>query len=1148
LLKRGRGAVVTGGGGGHGKYGGGGGGGNYGSGGKGGKMTTLGCSDPNEIGCGLSDHITSNYFAGSGDIYRDRIYMGGGGGSGTGQASNGTNGGNGGGIVFVIARTLLTNNKKISANGADVNTVAINYASAGGGGAGGSVLLAVDEFIGPLNVSARGGKGGNTFDYCSGHGGGGGGGFVWVSLPTLNFNLLNLAGGISGATTVLPFCLVSASSGNAGDSANRLNPVLNGFLFNLIGKTQKICYGETPLLLKGSMPKGGDGKYRYQWQKRLRTTNWESIPGSNTKDFQPSALYDTTYFRRVVKVFQPQWNDSVVDTSKFIIINVIPEIKSNIISPDTAICYGLPKVLIQGENATGGDGTLTYLWESRTESAAWAPAAGVNTGQNYANTSNTETGYYRRKVFSNICTHISNVDTITVYPLISNNTISDPHTICYNYNANQLLGSNPGGGSLAYNYKWEKSTNDSSSWFDGGGTAINHNPGKLTLKTYYRRLVFSGLNNTCKDTSSWIRIDITPAITNNIIQLAQTICEGSAPSMFTGSNPANGNGLYKYQWEKSLDKISWDSISTSNLLKDYTSTSLIDTTYFRRIVRSGILDCCKDTSTDIKITVQPRIQNNIVSSHQEICTGQTPALLKQESGSVFGGNGTSYNYTWEQKTDVSSIWSNASGPFNQLNYQSQALTLTTYFRRKVESGTCTHYSDSLKVNVLPLITQNTISGNNEVCRDLQPGILTGSIVSGGTNDINEFRYQWQDSISGGAWGNITTEGNTIHYQPYIIPVRTFFRRVVNSGINDCCTSKSAPHELRINELPVATLTALDTSICYGNSLDLKVNISGNSPFTVVLYDSSSNLYSRSLLSTGLNKLNIEPIGSPPIQVSEYIPIQIDSVRDSKGCYATNKTGLARVRVIQVPIANPGTLDSICGLVYKLQAIASIGTGEWKTTEQASFSPSKNDPGAEVTFIEYGKHSILWTEIHEMCMDSSEVEITFFEQPVKPVLGNDTILQYQFNFMLEAIEPDVGKGKWFSETDSLNIQAPNNTTTLVDNLIFGKHQFVWKVTNGSCIPVSDTIYVEVDDIKRYNGFSPNGDGHNDIFVMEGLDNAVSGEIVIMNRWGSIVYSNNNYKNNWNGTNNNGNPLPDDTYYYILTVDGNRNYKGFIVLKR
>lgn len=1142
IYKRGRGGVINAGGGGYGKFSGGGGGGNYGSGGRGGKMKEYdpSCNDPNNViagsegSGGKGDKILPYYFGFSDSEYKDRIFMGGAGGAGTG-IQLGSGGGNGGGIVFIIARVLKPNDKYISSNGGDVTSAGVPNAGAGGGGAGGAVILSVDEVLGILNVSVKGGKGGegySTVNECWGQGGGGGGGVVWHSAESLTFNSLIKSGGVAGVPSGT--CGNLAFDGEMGTTVNQFNAVLNGFLFNLISKSQSICYGAAPQMLTGSYPRGGDRDYKYQWQKMLKTASvWENIPGAKGKDYQPPAMYDTTYFRRVVKVFQPQWNDTVTDISKPLIINVVPEIKNNTIASDTAICYGLPQVKLSGNVPAGGVGGFTYLWETKEGASEWVSAAGVNNFLDYSNTSNTKTLYYRRKVFSTFCNTISNIDTIIVYPKITGNSISSSQTICYNYSPSKIEGALPSNGSGSYSYKWEGSVNDSSSWASVGVTTQSYAPPKLINKTYYRRIAYSGLNNTCKDTSTWVRISITPSVVGNTIQAAQTICESAVPAKFTGSQPTGGNNSYKYQWVKSTDKLSWDSVTTSSLLKDYQHTSLFDTTYFKRIVRSGLLDCCKDTSSDIKITVQPKIQNNIISAHQELCSGQTPSQLKQLSGVVSGGNKVSYAYSWETKTTGN--WTNITGA-NLSAYQPSSLTATTYYRRKVVSGECTSYADSLKINVLAPITGNVLTGNNEVCRGLIPSEIIGGALSGGEPGV--YRYQWQDSTSV-SWNTINDAING-NYIPAAIPVKTYFRRVVKSGLNDCCISRSPAFEIRINERPLGTLATLDTAVCNGKDINLKLSATGNAPFSVLLSDQMED-YPVSNLISGSNAFSITPLNTATITIK--------SITDSKGCLAIFKNGEAKVRLVQVPVASPGSDADVCALSYTLKATPSVGIGTWRAVgSSVSFAPSVNDPNAVVTSQTYGKYDLYWKEANEFCSDSAKIALTFYEQPLPPVLSNDTLLNYKFEFSLIAPEPQVGTGSWFTTSPDAFIKSPDNPTTMVEKLMFGENKFTWTVTNGNCIPVSDSIRVFVDDILRYTGFSPNGDDVNEVFFIEGLENAKTKKIVIMNRWGGMVYSNNDYKNDWNGTNNNGELLIDDTYYYVLTVDGDRVYKGFVVLKR
>jgi gliding motility-associated-like protein len=87
-----------------------------------------------------------------------------------------------------------------------------------------------------------------------------------------------------------------------------------------------------------------------------------------------------------------------------------------------------------------------------------------------------------------------------------------------------------------------------------------------------------------------------------------------------------------------------------------------------------------------------------------------------------------------------------------------------------------------------------------------------------------------------------------------------------------------------------------------------------------------------------------------------------------------------------------------------------------------------------------------------------------------------------------------------------------------------------------------------------GFSPNGDNINDLFVIQGLPTSGNNSITFYNRWGTKVYENENYDNSWDGTSNGkGNlgsgKLPQGTYYYVLDMknSGIKAISGFITLE-
>jgi len=64
----------------------------------------------------------------------------------------------------------------------------------------------------------------------------------------------------------------------------------------------------------------------------------------------------------------------------------------------------------------------------------------------------------------------------------------------------------------------------------------------------------------------------------------------------------------------------------------------------------------------------------------------------------------------------------------------------------------------------------------------------------------------------------------------------------------------------------------------------------------------------------------------------------------------------------------------------------------------------------------------------------------------------------------------------------------------------------------------------------NVFTPNSDGENDRFVVEGLE-GTRNTVEVFNRWGQLVYQASNYANNWEA-----HGLSDGTYYYVIKVEG------------
>jgi gliding motility-associated-like protein len=115
-----------------------------------------------------------------------------------------------------------------------------------------------------------------------------------------------------------------------------------------------------------------------------------------------------------------------------------------------------------------------------------------------------------------------------------------------------------------------------------------------------------------------------------------------------------------------------------------------------------------------------------------------------------------------------------------------------------------------------------------------------------------------------------------------------------------------------------------------------------------------------------------------------------------------------------------------------------------------------------------------------------------------------------------------------------IVKPSTTTT-----------YTMTVTNSNGCISSDNALVTVIPycLKVMNAFTPNGDGMNDRWLATDGPCTKQIGVVVFNRYGNVVYKNDNYQNNWDGTYN-GKPVADGTYYYTVNFTSITNKHYFL----
>lgn len=104
------------------------------------------------------------------------------------------------------------------------------------------------------------------------------------------------------------------------------------------------------------------------------------------------------------------------------------------------------------------------------------------------------------------------------------------------------------------------------------------------------------------------------------------------------------------------------------------------------------------------------------------------------------------------------------------------------------------------------------------------------------------------------------------------------------------------------------------------------------------------------------------------------------------------------------------------------------------------------------------------------------------------------------------------------------------------------------------PNDDPVGPGTPGVIIYEVITPNGDGANDAWIIEGLSLYSRHTIQVFNKWGDKVFDSRNYKGDWDGTRTNGDPLPDGTYFYLIRLhrDGpdaeERVYTGSLLIQR
>ncbi len=174
-----------------------------------------------------------------------------------------------------------------------------------------------------------------------------------------------------------------------------------------------------------------------------------------------------------------------------------------------------------------------------------------------------------------------------------------------------------------------------------------------------------------------------------------------------------------------------------------------------------------------------------------------------------------------------------------------------------------------------------------------------------------------------------------------------------------------------------------------------------------------------------------------------------------------------------------------------------------------------------------------------CNSEVSFTVTVTQSPMFIIQGN--CVGQQYILTSTAVDSDFTEATyaWTSLSGTIVGSASDATVT-----VEGAAVYTLTVTVGGCSTKQD-FTADSTSCMIQKGISPNGDGLNDYFDLEGQ--GVS-ELEIFNRYGTKVYNQSNYSKEWVGQSNKGNELPDGVYYYVIKRTSGENRTGWIYINR
>lgn len=675
------------------------------------------------------------------------------------------------------------------------------------------------------------------------------------------------------------------------------------------------------------------------------------------------------------------------------------------------------------------------------------------------------------------------------------------------------------GGNTPYTYLWSNgSTNSNAQMLCAGTQSVEVTDA-----------------NGCKKAFSYSINSIggpQDAIISATAASCQNTCDGTASIQVIG-----GTAPYSYLW---LHNGSTNN-NLSNLCAGKYTIQITD-------ANSCVLSKQVEITSPTDITINEIVSNNECNALP--CRG---AIQANVSGGL-----APYTYSWS---------SNAS---NNSNFES-GLCAGTYFVTVTDINGCSKVKAIVvSDNIFPVNAQPT--SINASCF----GSCDGSLISN-LSLSSDYDYLWLDQ-NGNSVANVNADANGVVCPGnYVLEItakpsgcKSYFSAKVDEAekinigatlVNNISCSGSCDGEIFVSttggslpfsylwddpeqqkQVPASglcadqyTVTATDangcsaiTSITLTNPPTLTINVLASSFLNCSAdCDASANVSAQGGVPPYTYNWSGGQMGNNPNNLC-FGP-NVVSVTDAAGCIVQETVSIAAIDTVEAIVPTKTIFcdgDSIRLLGKTLGT--NISSVAWYEGNNSTFFTSNIDT---TIFRGIGTHNFYLIASDGNCSDETNYIV---EVVANPSLNLNPTAQLIRD---EVLNISLG-GKDASYLYNWQPTTNLSDSSIAEPIASPKETVTYTLTvtdTNGCVFIDSIRVSYIPEIEVPSGFTPNGDGVNDVWNIELLEDFPNAKVQIFNRWGELLYEQRNgYLKPWNGTYE-GKALPVGTYYYIIDLN-------------